>query len=74
VAVSLDDVGKREFFTLPGLELRSLGCPAHSSQYTDCTIRLSTHTLGGVHKVKVCVTSETMNFEVFIAVKIQLLI
>jgi hypothetical protein len=26
----LDDVEKRKFLTLPGLELRSLGCPAHS--------------------------------------------
>jgi hypothetical protein len=26
----LDDVGKRKFLTLPGLELRPLGRPAHS--------------------------------------------
>jgi hypothetical protein len=25
----LDDVEKRKFFALPGLELQSLGCPAH---------------------------------------------
>jgi hypothetical protein len=30
----LDDVEKREFFTLPGLKLRSLGRPAQSSRYT----------------------------------------
>jgi hypothetical protein len=27
---SLDDVKKRKFLTLPGLELRPLGCPAYS--------------------------------------------
>jgi hypothetical protein len=27
---SLDDLEKRKFLTLPGLELRSLGCPARS--------------------------------------------
>jgi hypothetical protein len=32
----LDDVEKRKFFTLPGLELRPLGRPA--SRYTDYAI------------------------------------
>jgi hypothetical protein len=27
---SLDDMEKGKFLTLPGLELRPLGCPAHS--------------------------------------------
>jgi hypothetical protein len=34
----LDDVEKRKFFTLPGLELRPLGRPARSQSLTDCAI------------------------------------
>jgi hypothetical protein len=36
----LDDVEKRKFLTLPGLELRPLGRPARSKtkRYTDCSI------------------------------------
>jgi hypothetical protein len=34
----LDDVEKRKFLTLPGLELRPLGRPAVASRYTDCAI------------------------------------
>jgi hypothetical protein len=35
----LDGVEKRKFSTLPGLELRPLGCPARSqSLYADCAI------------------------------------
>jgi hypothetical protein len=32
---SLDDVEKRKFLTLPGLELRPLGRPSVASSYTD---------------------------------------
>jgi hypothetical protein len=35
---SLDEVKKRTFLTLPGLELRPLGGPTHSSRYTDYAI------------------------------------
>jgi hypothetical protein len=29
----LDDLEKRKFLTLPGLELQPLGCPAHNYDY-----------------------------------------
>jgi hypothetical protein len=35
----LDDVDKRTFLLLPGLEPRLLGRPAVTSRYTDCAIR-----------------------------------
>jgi hypothetical protein len=31
----LDDLERRKFLTLPGLELRPISCPARSSRYTD---------------------------------------
>jgi hypothetical protein len=34
----LDDVEKRRFLTVPGLELRPLGRPAVASRYTDYAI------------------------------------
>jgi hypothetical protein len=34
----LDDVEKRKFLTLQGLELRPFGCPARSQSLTDCAI------------------------------------
>jgi hypothetical protein len=34
----LDDLEKRKFLTLPGLELRPLGRPAVASRYTDYAI------------------------------------
>jgi hypothetical protein len=34
----LDDVGKRKFLTLPGLELRSLVVQPVANRYTDCAI------------------------------------
>jgi hypothetical protein len=34
----LDDVEKRKFLTIPGLELRPLGRPAVASRYTDYAI------------------------------------
>jgi hypothetical protein len=35
----LDDVEKRKFLTLPGLELLRLRHPDVASRYTDCTIK-----------------------------------
>jgi hypothetical protein len=35
---ALDDLEKRKFLTLPGLELRPLGRPAVASRYTDYAI------------------------------------
>jgi hypothetical protein len=35
---SLDDVEKRKFLTLSGLELRPLGLKPVASHYTDCAI------------------------------------
>jgi hypothetical protein len=37
----LDDVEKRKFLTLSGLELRPLGRPARTQSYTDCAIPAS---------------------------------
>jgi hypothetical protein len=34
----LDDVEKRKFLTLPGLELRPLALQPVASRYTDCAI------------------------------------
>jgi hypothetical protein len=36
---SLDEMEKRKFLTLPGLELQPLGRPARSQSYTDSTIQ-----------------------------------
>jgi hypothetical protein len=35
---ALDDMEKRKFLTLPGLELRILCLPVIASRYTDCII------------------------------------
>jgi hypothetical protein len=35
---SLDDVERRKFLTLPGLELQPLGRQARSQLHTDCTV------------------------------------
>jgi hypothetical protein len=39
--VGLDDLEKRSFFTLPGLELQPLGRQPVASRYTNCAIVIS---------------------------------
>jgi hypothetical protein len=43
----LDDVEKRKFLTLPGLELRPLGRPAR--RYTDCAVPAPTEVVACVN-------------------------
>jgi hypothetical protein len=53
---SMDDVEKRKFFTLPGLELQTLGRPVRSQSLyrLRCSMKLKLHRWSGVLSHDIC--------------------